>query len=111
MTDLAKNRCCGSGPDERFGMPVVVCDVFFDGADQIWDAAKRAAANALARDVGKPTFDEIQPRRAGRNEMTMVARVGGEPRFNRLMGVGAVVVEDEMHLSSPRDRAIEPCQE
>src|SRR5262249_61491405 len=47
----------------------------------------------------------------GWNERTMGARMGGEPRFNGRMGVGAVVVEDEMHLSPPRDRAIEPGQE
>src|SRR5262249_32983267 len=111
MTDLPKNRCRGSGPDEGFGMPVVVRDVILDGANQIRDAAKRAAANALARDLGKPTFDQIQPRRAGRNEMTLLAGMGGEPPFNGRMGVGAVVVEDEMHLSPPRDRAIEPGQE
>ena len=43
--------------------------------------------------------------------MAVIARMGGEPGFDRRMRVGAVVVQNQMNLAPLRDRAIELLQE
>ena len=40
-----RGRC---GPEERFGMAVVVRDVVCNRANQVWHSAQRAPANPLA---------------------------------------------------------------
>ena len=67
-----------------------------DGGDEILDAVEHTAANPFRRDFAKPAFDEIQPRRAGRREVQVKARMRGQPALTFGMRVGAVVVEDQM---------------
>src|SRR4029077_11734227 len=92
MTHLPQNRRRGRGPDERFSMAVVVRDVFFDGANQVRQAAECAPANPLSRDVREPAFNEVKPRGAGRNKVAMVPTMRGKPLFNFGMRMGTVVV-------------------
>ena len=111
MTHLPQNRRRGGRPDERFGMAVVMRHVLFDRANEIGDAAERAPTNPLAGDLGEPPFDQIEPRRARGNEVSVIARMGGEPGLDGRMRVGAVVVQDQMNVAPLRDRAIELLQE
>src|SRR5438093_13575042 len=84
-------------------MAVVESQVFADRSDKSAHAAERAAADALAGDLGEPALHEIEPRSASRCEVKMVARMIGEPLLNFGMRVGAVVVEDQVDLF-PRRR-------
>src|SRR5580658_4929680 len=88
-------------------MAVVVRDVFFDGANQVRQAAEGAPADPLSRDVREPALNEVEPRGAGRHKVTMVPRMRGKPLLNLGMRMGPVVVENEMNLAPLRDRAIE----
>jgi hypothetical protein len=67
-------------------MTVVMCDVVFDGANELGHASKGAPANAFASDLGEPTLDQIDPRSVGRYEVTVIARMGIEPRVDRRGG-------------------------
>jgi hypothetical protein len=97
----------GGCPDERLRMAVVMRHIIFDGARQIRETAERASTNAFACDVRKPAFDEVQPRGAGRYEVAMVSRMGGEPGLDLRVRVRAVVIEDQVNAPTLRGRPIE----
>ena len=75
------------------------------------ETPKGAAANPLARDLGEPAFDQVEPRGAGRHEVAVIPRMGGEPSLDRRMRVRAVVVENQMNLAPLRHGAIDLIQE
>jgi hypothetical protein len=58
---------------------VAFADVVLDCFDELGHGVKGSAANALACDLGKPAFDLIQPRGAGRGKVKVITRVGAEP--------------------------------
>jgi hypothetical protein len=76
VTHLAEDRGRGGGPDEGFGVTVVMRDVLFNRTNQVGKAPKCAATNPLACDVGKPAFHQIKPRR----EELGVSLAGRAPR-------------------------------
>jgi hypothetical protein len=57
-----------------------------------------AAAQLAFGELGEPALDEVQPRRAGRREVQLKARMGGQPALDRRCLVGGVVVEHEVHV-------------
>jgi hypothetical protein len=60
-----------------------VCfDVGHDRIDQAGHVREGAAPDAFVGDFAEPTFDEVEPRSAGRNEVQMEA----EKRFRRIKG-------------------------
>ena len=61
----------------------MVADIVTDGAFQFSDRTKRAASNAFAGDLGKPSFYLIEPGSTRRGEVHLVARVIGEPLLSR----------------------------
>ena len=73
-------------------------DVVLDGFDELGYRVKGSTANALARDLGKPAFDLIQPRGTGRGKVNVITRVCIEPLLYLRMLVRAVVVQDEMNI-------------
>src|SRR5688572_21309114 len=58
----------------------------------------RAAFDLLLAQEREPALDEIQPRGARRREVEMKSRVASEPAAHARCLVGAVVVEDQMHV-------------
>ena len=62
----------------------------------------RAAFDLFALEFDKPSFDEVQPGRARRREVQMEPRALGEPALNQRGLMGAVVVEDQMHVQVAR---------
>ena len=65
---------------------------------------------SLRREFAKPSFDEIQPRRAGRREVQDKARMHGQPRGDIRMRVGPVIIQNQMQRQVPRELAVEPPQ-
>ena len=61
-------------------------------------AVEAAAPDGLAGNQGEPAFDQVEPRGAGRGEVQMEARMGGEPVLDRRMLVGPVVVADQVQF-------------
>src|SRR5512146_2962499 len=84
---------------EEFGILVPVSAPADDGLSQAPGAVEAAAPDGLAGNRREPALDQVEPRRAGRSEVEVEARMGGQPSFDRRMLVGAVVVvADEVQL-------------
>jgi len=62
MVDLGQNLLDAGGPDKRFRMSVVFCQVLVDGALQIAHTRKAAAPNPFLTELAEPPVDKIQPR-------------------------------------------------
>ncbi len=112
MTHLLQNALGRGRPDERLSVAVVMRHIVFDRANQVRHAAEGPPANPLARDLGEPALDQIEPRGTRRHEVAVIPGVGGEPRFHRGVCMGRVVVEDQMDLAvARRDGPVEFLQE
>ena len=61
-------------------------------------AAMRAALDLFLGQCGKPSFDHVQPRRTGRREVHMKARMPSEPPSNPRRLVRPVVIENQMDV-------------
>jgi len=59
---------------------------------------KGAATDAFACHLGKPAFDLVQPRGAGRGKVKVITRLCPEPMLHLRMLVRAVVVQDQMNI-------------
>jgi len=85
-------------PYERLGIGVVIGQVYADGIVKRTRAAVAAAANLLFSQLSKPALHLIDPGRVGGREVKVEARVPKQPAVDQRRLVGAVVVQDEMHL-------------
>ncbi len=56
-----QDGCRRLGPHERFWRGVVVVQVVKDRRFELGNAAKRAAPDALASDLGEEALDEFEP--------------------------------------------------
>src|SRR5438093_1901515 len=92
-------------------MLVVSADVRANRRDQGRDAAERAAPDPFARDLGKETLDEVQPRGPRRSEVEVEPRMLEHPGFHGRMRVRTVVVQDQMDVSSTGRLPIDLVQE
>ena len=99
----------GFGPDEGIGRFVVFGEIGLDSGIQGGDAGEYAAAEAVACDLGEEALDQIEPRRAGRREVQMEARMLCQPRFHGGSFVGAVIVDDQMQREASVDRCVDRC--
>src|SRR5271155_2400022 len=66
-------------PDERFRVLVPDRQELCNGLLQVGHAGKRAAANALARQLAKPALDQVQPTRTRGYIVADKARVALQP--------------------------------
>src|SRR5580700_4872380 len=73
--DAAFDLGGGFNPAKGLSVVVPVGEVAGDGPFQTADAVKAAAADGLTSNQGKPAFDQIEPRGAGRSEVQMDAPV------------------------------------
>ena len=92
MQDVASTL----GPDKRFGIGVVVSDVFIDYGNEFGDAGEYATAKPLGGDIAEEALDHVQPGCRGRREMHNKARVFVEPRLHGRMLVRGVVVGNQV---------------
>ena len=81
--DGLKDVIGGFGPDERLWVIVMGLDEGGDGGLELMDAAMDAAFDLLVGKESKPAFDLVQPGRAGRREVQVIARVAREPCLDR----------------------------
>ena len=77
-------------------------DIRLDRVDDVRHAEKVSAPELLGGEMRKPEFDQIQPRRTGRDEVQMHARVLPEPRVDLRVFVRRVVVHDQMQVDVRR---------
>src|SRR5271156_5586601 len=97
MFNLACDGASRSRPHEWFGAMVAVPDIVADRSHQLAHTAKGSSADALGGDFRKESFDQIQPGSTRRREMPLIARVRLKPSLHRGMGVGRIVVQDQMN--------------
>ena len=64
------------GPDERFGVGIVLVEVGFDGGLEFGDAVEHAAADGVFGDQAEEALDEIDPGGGSRGEVEVEARGG-----------------------------------
>ena len=83
----------GFGPDERFGVIVVLFDVSVDGLLEFGDGSEGASPNAPSGDCGEEAFDGIEPGSGDGCEVEGPARMAGEPFPHLGLLVGGIVVE------------------
>lgn len=80
--------------------------VLFDRPNQIREASKSAAPNALPCDLREPSLNQGQLRGAGRDEVAVVAGPRRKDQaLDRRMGVRALAVENQMDVALLRRHA------
>src|SRR5271169_5132652 len=90
------------GPDEGLWVGIVELNECGDVGFEIVDAAMDAALELLVAEESEPAFYLIEPGRAGRGEVEVIARVAGEPRFHGRGLVGGVIVKHQMDVEIGR---------
>jgi RimJ/RimL family protein N-acetyltransferase len=95
--DFGEDGFGGCCPDVGFGIGVVGVEVCLDAGDQIGHAAKYSAAQVLVGQVAEPAFNLVEPRRRWR-EVQVKTLVPLQPPVNVKMLMGAVAVQDQLHL-------------
>ena len=73
-------------------------DRCWDVGFELGDAAVGGAAELAVGQLGESAFHEIDPRRDGRREVQVEARMAQQPFLHRLGLVRGVVVADQVQL-------------
>ncbi len=73
-------------------------DKVANGVLQLQRAAVNATPDLFFSQLGKPALDQIQAGSRGGSEVQVEARTFGQPTADQLGFVGAIVIQDEMHL-------------
>ena len=74
---------------------------------QLLGAAMDAATELPFRQGGEPPLDQVDPGRAGGSKVPMVARMAHQPALNQGRLVGAIVIQNQVHIQFGRRRGIE----
>lgn len=82
-----------------------------DALDEVSYATEGAAANCPLGDDAEPAFDLVEPGGGRGREVQVVAGVAREPGAHLAMLVGAVVIEDQVHVQRRRDVGLEVSEE
>ena len=98
-------------PGESFRIRIMMVDIVHDRFHQLWNTGERSPADTFIGQVPEPSFDQIQPRTAGRNEVHMEARMTLEPLLDLGVLVRCVVVGDEMDIELLGDGRLDVAQE
>src|SRR6185312_5351741 len=73
-------------------------------------ASEVAPAQALLGEFGKPTLDQVKPRRTGGSVRNMKARMFRQPLRNIVMLMSTVIVHDQMQVQAMWNLAIKLAQ-
>jgi hypothetical protein len=65
-----------------------------------WTVRWAAAPEQLVGELGEPALDEVQPAAAGRGEVQVKARAGGQPALDLLRLVGRAVIEHDATIAT-----------
>src|SRR2546421_8178107 len=98
-------------PDERLGVFIVGGEVEPDCVLESAGAAMSAAPKLLLSQGGEPPLDLIDPGGIGRREVEVEAGMPQKPSMDQRRLVGAVVVEDQVHVEDVRDFLVNAIEE
>src|SRR5260370_20217807 len=96
-------------PDERLRDRVAVINVREDRGLQSACAPMRPALDLFGGEQGEPAFDEIEPGTTGWREVQMEPGMAGQPAVNPWGLVGAVVVENQVHVQFSGHGRVDRC--
>jgi hypothetical protein len=96
MIDLLQNFFDFFRPHERLGILVIESNEILDGCDQLGLAFEHPALIPLARDLIKPSFNQIHPRGTRRGTMQMEPSMLLQPLFHLRVVVRPIVVQDQV---------------
>lgn len=74
-----EDRVCSGSPLERLAIGVVGGNEVIDALNALHDAGEGSAADGLVGDQQEESFDLVQPRTVGRDEVHVPARFVGKP--------------------------------
>ena len=86
--ELVENVVCGFRPNEGSRVLVVVFEEVVDGLGEFTHASENAPSDSSVGDLAKETLYQVEPRRRGRDEVSMETRMTFEPPFDLTMFVG-----------------------
>ena len=109
--DFGEDGFGGLGPDEGFGVFVMLMDVTVDGGLEIDDRVEYAALQAAACERREEALDSVDPRTGFGREVEHPARMAGEPGPDLGVPVGAIVIDDGMDHLAGRDGALDRIEE
>ena len=98
--DPFEDFACRLCSDEGFRVGIVVLQVFHNGALELDDALKGAAADAISGDLGEEALDHVKPGRRCWREVQMKAGMRFDPALHGRGFVSSVVVNDEMEIKA-----------
>ena len=93
---------CGFMPDEGFWILVVVLDEALEGSFQFFGGAMDAAPELLFSEQREAAFYQVEPTGRSGREVEMKAGPLYQPVTNQLCFMGAVVVQDQVHIQMVR---------
>src|SRR5438270_205534 len=99
------------GPHEGTGVVIPVRDEVLNAAAQVGHGGERASTDRALGDQPEPAFDLVEPGTVGREEVQLKAHSARQPRAHLRVLVGAVVVDDEMHVERAWNLGLEMAQE
>ena len=79
-------------------MIIPVTQPVHDRGFETADAVEATAANGLTGNDGEPTFNQVEPRRAGWGEVQLHAGMRGEPLLYCRVLVRSVVIANQMQI-------------
>src|SRR5918994_2325365 len=109
--DSGGDLISGLRPDERLRLLVRDREIVRDRGLELAGAAMRATPDLLLRQGREPALDQIHPRRPGRREVQVEARMPSQPATNQRGLVGPVVVQDQMDGEVGGNLGIDPVEE
>ncbi len=105
--DLVQDDVGRRSPDEGRAVLVVVRQIVVNGRLKGRHTLEGAAANPSSRDRREEAFDLIEPARARRCEMQVIARMAYKPPKHLWRLMGPVVVHDHVHVPVRRQLRID----
>jgi len=110
MPNFASNRVRRGRPDKGLRAVVALTYVISNRSYQLTDAAEGSSPDAFVGDFREEAFHQIQPGSAGGSEMPVITGVLGKPSLHLGMGMGAIVIEDEVNRQLARGAALDAVQ-
>jgi len=87
------------------------CDVLPDGGLEGLDTGVHPSTQLALRQQREPAFHAVEPRGTGRGEVQMEVGTFQQPPANQSRLMGAIVVQDHMHVQAGRDVRLDRIEE
>ena len=98
-------------PDKRLCVRVMARQIIPNRLFEVGNAGEGSATDAAPSNLSKEPLDLVQPARTGRRKVQHESWVSGEPSPDTLVLMGAVIVQDQVHLAVARQLGVDPPQE